>query len=209
MAAKKAPAKKVSSPKKPASAADFRKAEEASKKKTSTQTTATYKGQKVDWKTPGKPTEAITNKGQKATGLSKPTVKDRFDNNPGRKSGVESQNAYNALEKTAKGITIATFSALAGGVAKNLVALAAPKVARGTLTGSGSYTTSNPSAASSYSSASRSSLMGKGSYSGSANAANSYSSIRGINAAGKTVLQEDLGIPIAIGAVLSKKKKKK
>lgn len=38
--------------KKPASAADFRKAEEASKKKPSTQTTATYKGQKVDWKTP-------------------------------------------------------------------------------------------------------------------------------------------------------------
>jgi hypothetical protein len=64
--------------KKTPSAADFRKAEEASKKKTSTQTTATYKGQKVDWKTPGKPTEAITNKGQKATGLSKPTTQDRF-----------------------------------------------------------------------------------------------------------------------------------
>ena len=38
--------------KKTTSAADFRKAEEASKKKTSTQTTATYKGQKVDWQTP-------------------------------------------------------------------------------------------------------------------------------------------------------------
>jgi hypothetical protein len=38
--------------KKSTSAADFRKAEEASKKKPSIQTTATYKGQKVDWQTP-------------------------------------------------------------------------------------------------------------------------------------------------------------
>jgi hypothetical protein len=38
--------------KKTPSAADFRKAEEASKKKPSIQTTATYKGQKVNWQTP-------------------------------------------------------------------------------------------------------------------------------------------------------------
>lgn len=37
-----------------------------------------YKGKKVDWKTTGKPTEAITNKGQKATGLSKSKSNDRF-----------------------------------------------------------------------------------------------------------------------------------
>lgn len=66
-------------PKKSSSAADFRKKEEADKKKMKTSSTGpTYNGKKVDWKTPGKPTEAITNKGQKATGLSKPTTTDRF-----------------------------------------------------------------------------------------------------------------------------------
>lgn len=71
--------------KKPASAADFRKKEEADKtaSKKSPSSGPTYKGQKVDWKTPtaGKATEAITQKGQKATGLSKPKSNDRFSSN--------------------------------------------------------------------------------------------------------------------------------
>jgi hypothetical protein len=69
----------MASKKKTPSAADFRKKEEADKKKMKTSSSGpTYNGKKVDWKTPGKPTEAITNKGQKATGLSKPTTQDRF-----------------------------------------------------------------------------------------------------------------------------------
>jgi hypothetical protein len=172
--------------KKPASAADFRKAEEASKKKPSIQTTATYKGQKVDWQTP-KPVAGNT------VGPAKSTLR----------SGGKLSEAQNI----ARGI------AVGGPVIKSLVGKivsgTAPKVTGSALTGKGTYTTPNPSVANSYSSASSSSLMGKGSYSGSANAAGSYSSIRGMNVSGKTVLQEDLGIPIAIGAVLSKKKKKK
>jgi hypothetical protein len=68
--------------KKPASAADFRKKEEADKKKmkSSSSSGPTYNGKTVKWDKPGtrNPTEAITQKGQKSTGLAKPTVKDRF-----------------------------------------------------------------------------------------------------------------------------------
>jgi hypothetical protein len=149
--------------KKPSSAADFRKKEEADKKKPSTQTTATYKGQKVDWKTPTPVSGSTVGPRSAALTPARPIVK-------------EAQNI-------ARGI------AVGGPVIKSLVgkivSSSAPKVVGKGLTGSGTYTTPSPSVA------------------------NSYSSIRGMNVSGKTVLQEDLGIPIAIGAILSKKKKKK
>lgn len=50
------------------------------KKMSSSTPLSTYKGKTINWDKPGtrKPTEAITQKGQKATGLAKPTTTDRF-----------------------------------------------------------------------------------------------------------------------------------
>jgi hypothetical protein len=67
--------------KKTPSAADFRKKEEADKKKMKSYSSGpTYNGKTVNWDKTGtrKPTEAITQKGQKATGLAKPTNQNRF-----------------------------------------------------------------------------------------------------------------------------------
>jgi hypothetical protein len=149
--------------KKTPSAADFRKAEEASKKKPSIQTTATYKGQKVNWQTP-KPVAGNTVR-------------------PAQKLELKSSPKMDGLQNTLRSV------AVGGPVIKSLVGKivggTAPKVTGGSLTGKGTYTTPKPSVA------------------------KSYSSIRGMNVSGKTVIQEDPGIPIAIGVILSKKKKKK
>jgi hypothetical protein len=186
MAAKKKPVSPTPPKKKTASAADFRMKEEADKAKI----VAASKNR----------TDAKGRSGMGADdGFRTPT------------KGSVGGNLHNELRSIVVGGPI--IKTVIGRIASS----AAPTVARGTLTGSGSYTTSNPSVASRYSFASPSSLMGKspsslmgkGSYSGGANVAGSYSSIRGINAAGKTVLQEDLGAAILAGKVIASKKKKK
>jgi hypothetical protein len=90
--------------KKTPSAANFRKAEEASKKKMTSSTAPkgpTYKGKTVNWDKPGtrKPTEAITQKGQKATGLGKsPVAGNRFSSTA---KGTGSENKVGSFVKNA------------------------------------------------------------------------------------------------------------
>lgn len=138
------------------SAADFRKKEEADKKKMA----------------------RTDSQGRSGMGASKSnTTKPGFYT-----TGERTSSKLNTAHNIARSI------AVGGPIIKTVmgrIAAAAPQIARGTLTGSGSYTTTNPSAAS------------------------SYSSIRGINAAGKTVLQEDIGGAILAGKMIASKKKKK
>jgi hypothetical protein len=102
------------------SAADFRKKEEADKKKMKTSSSGpTYNGKKVDWKTPGKPTEAITNKGQKATGLAHPTTTDRFSSTaktklstgPFANSGNPNSKQFNITKGNVANAALTVFTA--------------------------------------------------------------------------------------------------
>lgn len=90
-------------------------------------------GKEIKWDKPGtrKPTEAIVAKGQKATGLAKSNVPDRFSmKDAGKKSGVSAsdQKAYNVLNRIAKEVTIGAISAGAGAVAGSVVKSAVTKV---------------------------------------------------------------------------------
>jgi hypothetical protein len=102
--------------KKTPSAADFRKKEEADKKKmnasskvkpNSATSLTTYKGKTIKWDTPGtrKPTEAITQKGQKATGLGKSNVAGNRFSSTAKGTGSENfagtfvMNAFDAVGK--------------------------------------------------------------------------------------------------------------
>lgn len=127
MAAKKVPAKKMAAPKpapKKTGSAVGKAAGNAIKKndKAPTSSGPTFNGKPVNWdksKT-WKPTEAFVNPGQKPTGLGKSTPSGKSnlsDWHPGRKSGVESQKAYDALEWVGKQTTIGALSFLSGSAA--------------------------------------------------------------------------------------------
>ena len=64
-----------------------------------------------------KPTTAITNVGQKSTGLAKSKTPDRFSmKDAGRKSGVASQKGFNAVNKIANQAIAASVGVATGGV---------------------------------------------------------------------------------------------
>jgi hypothetical protein len=122
MAAKKKTSLSPSPPKKSGSSTS-KSAGASAVKKMSTPTTTgpTYKGKAVNWGKPGTrpaPTEAFTQKGQKATGLSSPTTSGNRFSSKAKGTGSETKLGtfvYKASETVAKG---AVSLSGAGAVAK-------------------------------------------------------------------------------------------
>ena len=105
-------------------------------KTSSTPNLDTYKGQKIDWKTPGKPTEAITNKGQKATGLAKsPVAGNRFSStakttsSTGIFAGTGTPLGAGKMFNITKGnVANAALTVVGGGVSTNVAKVASRAV---------------------------------------------------------------------------------